>query len=280
MKLRRLLAWLPIERLRHPPPLVAVVRLEGIIGGLGPLRRGLTLARLARGLERAFALDGVDTVALAINSPGGSPVQSALIHGRIRALATEHEVRVIAFVEDLAASGGYWLALAGDEIVADPASIVGSIGVVTAGFGFAEAIERLGIERRVHTAGERKAMLDPFRPETAADVAHLEALQADIHEGFKAIVRERRGTRLKGDDTELFSGAFWTGRRARELGLIDALGDLRAVMRARLGERVRFKVMGDERGWLRRRLGRGGDAWAGNLIAAVEERLWWGRYGL
>lgn len=288
MKLRSLLARLPIERFRNPPPLVAVVTLGGVIGGVGTLRRGLSLAGLARTLERAFTLHGVDAVALTINSPGGSAVQSALIHKRIRALADEHGVPVVAFVEDVAASGGYWLALAADEIHADDASIVGSIGVVASGFGLDKAIERLGIERRLYTAGDRKAMLDPFRAEDPADVAHLTELQGDIHETFKELVRARRGKRLVGDQDELFSGAFWTGRRALEHGLIDGIGELRGVMRARFGEAVRFKRIGEPRQWWRPRLGRLGDPaagaapadWARSVIGAIEERLWWSRYGL
>ena len=282
--------WIPLKRVRDMPPVVGVVRLHGVIGEFGPIRRGLTLSSVARNLDRAFSLDGVEAVALAINSPGGSPVQSALIHQRIRALAREKDVRVFAFAEDVAASGGYLLALAGDEIFADASSIVGSIGVISAGFGFPEAIARLGIERRVHTAGAKKGMLDPFRPEDPDDVARLEAIQGEIHETFSDLVRSRRGDRLTGDSgddagEDLFSGAFWTGRRAQELGLIDGLGDLRSVMRMRYGERVRLKLVGEERGWLRRRFMRGEGAgpafeWAGGLIAAVEDRAWWSRYGL
>lgn len=284
MKLRALLARIPFEPFRHLPPVVAVVRLGGVIGSFGPLRRGLTLAGVARTLERAFRLDGVEAVALAINSPGGSPVQSALIHNRIRALADEHGVRVFAFAEDVAASGGYWLALAADEIFADDSSIIGSIGVVSAGFGFTQAIDRLGVERRVHTAGDKKMILDPFRPEDPDDVARLEAIQADIHESFKQLVRARRGHALAADDDELFSGAFWTARRAQEFGLVDGIGDLRGVMRARYGERVKLKVVGGERGWLRRRLG-GSEAagpvdWVDGLMWAIEARAWWSRYGL
>lgn len=284
MKLRSLLARIPFGPFRHLPPVVAVVRLGGVIGSLGPLRRGLTLAGVARSLERAFKLDGVEAVALVINSPGGSPVQSALIHDRIRALADEHGVRVFAFAEDVAASGGYWLALAADEIFADNSSIIGSIGVVSAGFGFTQVIERLGVERRVHTAGDKKMMLDPFRPEDPEDIARLEAIQADIHDSFKQLVRARRGDALTADDEELFSGAFWTARRARDYGLIDGIGDLRGTMRARYGEHVKLRVVGGERGWLRRRLG-GGEAtgpadWADGLMAAVETRAWWSRYGL
>jgi len=280
MTLRR---FIPIERFRDPPPVVAVLRLAGVIGRIGPLRGGLQLRGLEKQIERAFSLRHLAAVALAINSPGGSAVQSAQIYGRIRALADEKEVPVYAFAEDVAASGGYWLALAGDEIYADAASIVGSIGVLFQSFGLNDAIARLGIERRVHTAGERKGALDAFRPENPEDVAMLEAIQADVHEAFMDAVLARRGDWLKGEESELFSGAFWSGKRALELGLIDGLGDLRSVMRTRFGDRVRFKPVDGERRWWRGRLGVGATdplAIGEGVIAAVEERLIWSRYGL
>jgi signal peptide peptidase SppA len=274
--LRLLMPW------RKPQPTVAVVRLAGVIGGGGPFRRGLTLESLAPRLEAAFSDRRADVVALSINSPGGSAVQSDLIAGRIRALAAEKDKPVTAFCEDVAASGGYWLACAADEIYANASSIVGSIGVIAAGFGFTEALGRLGIERRLYAAGENKGMLDPFQPENPAHVERLKALQGEIHERFKAHVRARRGARLKGDEAERFSGAFWTGTRAKELGLVDDLGDLRGVMRARLGDKVRFRIY-DERRPLLRRLGFAtGDAagLAEGLIAAAEERAAWARFGL
>jgi len=266
-------------------PVVTVVRLHGIIGRVGPLRAGMTLASLEHQIDRAFAPRGLKAVALSVNSPGGSPVQSALIHDRIRKVAEEKDVPILVFTEDVAASGGYWLACAGDEIYADANSILGSIGVVSAGFGFHEAIGRLGIERRVHTAGESKSMLDPFRPEDPDDVARLETIQGDIHASFKDLVRTRRGRRLKGEEEELFSGAFWTGRRALELGLIDGIGDMRTVLRDRFGQKVKIRQVSPARGLLRRRLGLSGAApepaeWAAAAIAAVEERLTWSRFGL
>ena len=273
--------WLDQWRRR---PVVAVLRLTGVIGAIGPLRGGLTLVGLAEALERAFALRNLKAVALAVNSPGGSAVQSALIAKRIRDLAAEKEVPVVAFVEDVAASGGYWLACAADEIFADESSILGSIGVISAGFGFAALLERFGVERRVHVAGARKGMLDPFRAELPEDVARLEALQRDIHDNFKAVVRGRRGARLKADDETLFNGDIWTGRRALELGLIDGIGDLRATLRARFGDKVRLRPVGAEGAWLRRRLRLGAAAreggWARELVAALAERELWSRYGL
>lgn len=281
---------------RTPPPVVPVVRLSGVISAGGGLRPGLSLASLAAVIERAFAVPERPAVALAVNSPGGSPVQSALVAGRIRQLSEEKKVPVLAFCEDVAASGGYWLACAADEIWADPSSIVGSIGVVSAGFGFHELIERWGIERRVHTAGERKALLDPFRPEEPEDVARLKRIQAEIHEQFKDMVRRRRAGRLKAPEEDLFTGDVWTGARALELGLVDGLGDLRSVLRGRFGDKVRLRLVQQDRRWFPRlpRLGApsgapaaeagAAEAWAEGaargLAAAAEERAMWARYGL
>ena len=248
-----LTGWL--RRLRAPPPVVPVVRLTGVIGSAGTFRRGLNLAAIAGPLQRAFATKRAEAVALAINSPGGSPVQSSLIAQRIRDLAEEKGKPVYAFVEDVAASGGYWLACAADEIYVDRSSIVGSIGVISAGFGFQEFIARYGIERRVHTSGERKLILDPFAPEKSEDVTKLEGIQGDIHDAFRALVRERRGDRLKADENALFDGEFWTGAKAVDLGLVDGIGHLRPVLRQRFGDKVQLRVVSAERGWLRRRIG-------------------------
>src|SRR5580704_9427848 len=229
-----------LERLWRRGPVVSVLRFEGVI--MPRQRRGgLSLASHAGAIEKAFALRGLVAVALVINSPGGSPVQSALICRRIRQLAEEKRVPVIAFAEDVAASGGYWLALAGDEIFGEETSILGSIGVISAGFGFTELLGRLGIERRLHTAGERKSLLDPFLPENPADVDRLLALQQNIHQSFKDEVRRRRAGRIDAGDESLFSGDVLTGRMALERGLIDGIGELRAVMRARYGQRVRLR---------------------------------------
>ena len=285
MLLRAFLARLPFSPVSEPPPLVAVLRLTGVIGAMGPLRPGLTLARLAGQIERAFKMKDVKAVALSVNCPGGSPVQSALIAQRIRALAEEKEVKVYAFAEDVAASGGYWLACAADEIFANESSIVGSIGVISQGFGFKELIERHGIERRVHTSGDRKSMLDPFLDEEPKDVNRLKAIQKEIHESFKENVRQRRGDRLKANERTLFSGEFWTGAKGLELGLVDGLGELRQVMRERYGEKVRLRLVDGEPKWWRRRLGlelaaTGPGDWAAGLVAAAEERALWSRFGL
>ncbi len=286
MFLHRLLYRLSGRRLFVPAPVVAVLRLEGIIASRGGFRqRALSLMGLADQIERAFALDGLAAVALTINSPGGSPAQSALIERRIRQLAAEKNVPVLAFAEDVAASGGYWLALAGDEIFATESSIVGSIGVVSASFGFTEVLKRFGIERRVHTAGENKAMLDPFRPEDPDDIARLKALQLDIHDGFKARVRDRRGARLK-EDAEIFTGAIFTGRQAVAKGLIDGIGDLRGVLRDRFGDGIRLQpIVPRGGGWLRRRaVPVAAGSWpaelVGDLVEAVEDRAIWSRFGL
>lgn len=262
-------------------PTVGVLRLSGIIGSSGMGRRtGLALAEQASSIERVFKLSRLKAVALAINSPGGSPVQSALLAGRIRQLAEENEIPVYAFCEDVAASGGYWLACAAEEIYADPASIVGSIGVVSAGFGFTDMLEKIGVERRVHTSGEKKGMLDPFVPEVEDDLARLREIQEDIHEQFKDYVRKRRGTKLIASEDMLFSGEFWTGRRSQELGLIDGLGDLRSVMREKYGEKVNLHLVGGRKRFgLGRLLGGQADL-VDQGIAALEDRAYWSRFGL
>lgn len=260
------------------PPLVSVLRLSGAIG---TGRRGLSLDGLAEDIDRAFAPPDLAAVALSINSPGGSPVQSALIGRRIRALAAEKSTPVLAFVEDVAASGGYWLACAADEITADASSIVGSIGVVSAGFGFTGLIEKLGVDRRVYTAGTSKAMLDPFQAERPEEVTHLKGLQVDIHEQFKQWVRDRRGDRLRGDEADLFEGAFWTGRRALELGLIDRLGDLRGTLRQRFGEKVQIDLVNPPRGpGLGRFIGLDAAVLADGVADMAAERAAFARYGL
>jgi serine protease SohB len=278
------------KRLRGDIPVVPVIRLSGAIGLSTPLRPGVTLAGVARPLERAFGTRRARAVALLINSPGGSPVQSHAIYRRIRQLAEEKGVPVIAFAEDVVASGGYMIACAADEIVCDPSSIVGSIGVVGGSFGFVQLMEKLGIERRLYTSGERKAMLDPFLPEKSDDVDRLKAVQRDIHEDFIALVKERRGARLVGPENDLFSGEFWTGRKAVELGIADSIGDLRSTLRQRFGEDVVTPLIAPARGWLGRvQPGVGAAEWegflhrpsfAGELISALEARALWARYGL
>jgi signal peptide peptidase SppA len=273
------------RRFRVVPPLVTVVRLAGAIGSVAPLRPGLSIAGVAPMLEKAFAATGAKAVALVVNSPGGSPAQSHLIYKRIRALSDEKKVPVLVFIEDAAASGGYMIACAGDEIFADPSSILGSIGVVSASFGLDRFIARYGIERRVHTSGENKAMLDPFRPEHPEDVARLKALQSRIHAMFIDLVKSRRGARLRTDSPDLFTGAFWVGSEAVELGLADAIGDVRTVLRERFGPKVELRVIAPSRQSLLARLFNRQPVPEslldpGALIAAVEERAAWARLGL
>ncbi len=255
------------------PPLVAVVRLSGAIGVGG--RGSLDDVSLAPVLEKAFRKGKPAAVALQINSPGGSPVQSSLIGARLRRLSDELSVPVYAFVEDVAASGGYWLAAAADEIWADESSIVGSIGVISSGFGAHVFLARQGVERRVHTAGESKSMLDPFSPEKPEDVARLKALLGDIHDVFKTHVQTRRGDKLA-DDPSLFTGEIWLARRAADLGLIDGLGHLKPKMQELFGAKVRFREYGRKKPLLSRL----GVRAAEEAMAAVEERASFARFGL
>lgn len=286
----KLMQYLP-ARFRPGAAVVPVVRLSGVIGAVTPLRPGMTLAGVARVLERAFSYRNAKAVALVINSPGGSPVQSRQIYLRIRQLAAEKKLPVLVFVEDVAASGGYMIACAGDEIICDPSSILGSIGVVGGSFGFQEAIKRLGIERRLYTAGAHKAMLDPFLPENPDDVAKLKALQSEIHQIFIALVKESRGARLKGSDDTLFTGEYWAGESSIALGLADSIGDLRSTLRARYGEKVLTPVIAQPTGLLSGLFGRKSpgagqllamESMAGlpdELISAVETRAIWAKFG-
>jgi signal peptide peptidase SppA len=270
-------------KFRSSVPTVTVVRLSGTIGIGTPLRPALTLQGVNDALERAFRRKGIAAVALVVNSPGGSAAQSSLIASRIRRLAEQHKVKTLAFVEDIAASGGYWLSLAADEIYADRNSIVGSIGVVAATFGFVEAMKKVGVERRVYTAGKNKVILDPFLPEKSEDVKRLQELQGDVHETFKQAVRDSRGGRLKESD-DLFSGAFWSGGKALDLGLVDGLGEMHAVLKQKFGDKTEIVEVHKPGGWLQRRLG-GFSAQAGASVAAgvvdeMEVRALWARFGL
>jgi signal peptide peptidase SppA len=268
-------------RWRNDDVVVPVVRVSGVIGSAMRFRPGISMESMAAPLQRAFSYRNSPAVALIVNSPGGTPVQAHLIYKRIRALAAEKQKTVFAFVEDVAASGGYMIAAAADEIIVDPSSIIGSIGVVSAGFGFQDLIARYGIERRVHSAGEKKVMLDPFKPERAEDVAHLESLQREIHALFIDLVKERRGTKLT-NDPDLFSGAFWSGRRGVELGLADRVGDARTVLREVYGDKVSTPIVGARRSlWARFGIpsSLAGDS-ANAIIGAIEERAAWSRFGL
>ena len=288
--LDRLREFVP-SRLRRGTAVVPVVRLSGVIGAVTPLRPGMSLAGIARTLERAFATKNAKAVAVVVNSPGGSPVQSRQIYLRIRQLAAEKKLPVLVFVEDVAASGGYMIACAGDEIFCDPSSILGSIGVVGGTFGFQELIKRIGVERRLYTAGEHKAMLDPFLPENPDDVARVKALQREIHAIFIALVKQSRGDRLKGADDTLFTGEYWAGETSVSLGLADAIGDLRSTLRTRYGDKVLTPVIAPPTGLLSGLLGRksGGAGTLASLegigglpdelISALETRAIWAKFG-
>jgi len=288
IRIEKWMSWIP-ARLRRSRAVVPVIRLSGVIGAVTPLRPGMSLAGVARMLERAFAVKNAKAVALVINSPGGSPVQSRQIYLRIRQLAEEKKLPVLVFVEDVAASGGYMIACAGDEIFCDPSSILGSIGVVGGSFGFQELIKKLGVERRLYTAGAHKAMLDPFLPENPDDVERVKALQREIHDIFIALVKGSRGARLKGADDVLFTGEYWAGETSISLGLADAIGDLRSTLRARYGEKVQTPLIAPASGMLSGLLGRRSPgalmAWEGvsslpeEAISAFETRAIWAKFG-
>ena len=273
-------------------PVVPVLRLTGPIGLATPLRPGLSIATLSAAIEKMFLMSKLPSVALLVNSPGGSPVQSSLILKRIRQLAEENKKKVYVFCEDVAASGGYYIALAGDEIYADTSSIVGSIGVISAGFGFEKAIEKLGVERRVYTAGTSKSMLDPFRPENPSDVARLKQVQQDVHDAFIGVVKDRRAGKLTGHDDDLFNGSFWSAPKALDLGLIDGVSDVRTKMRELHGDKVKLKIVPISSGGLLSRLrrasldslpvpvGMGGSNFTDDFVSTIEARALWSRFGL
>lgn len=264
-----MVSWLPFGKKQ---PLVAVLRFQGAIAAQGGMLSDKGLSQL---IEKAFRRGKPAAVALEINSPGGSPVQSSLIAARIRRLSAEKEIPVFAFVEDVAASGGYWLATAADEIFVDPSSIVGSIGVISAGFGAHDLIGRHGIERRVHTAGTSKSFHDPFQPEAEEDVARLHGLLNDIHDNFKAQVVQRRGERLA-DDPEIFTGSFWIGANAIKRGLADGIAHLVPDMKRRYGDKVRFRRYQAKKSLFRRF----GATAASDVLAGIEERAAFARFGL
>jgi serine protease SohB len=275
------------RRFRADIPVVPVVRLAGVIGFSTPLRPGITLAAVAKQLDRAFAHPRGRAVALLLNSPGGSAVQSHLVFQRIRQLSQEKQRPVFAFLEDVAASGGYMIACAADEIVADPSSIVGSIGVIGASFGFARLIDKIGIERRIYTAGTNKAMLDPFLPENPDHVARLKAIQQDIHATFIDLVKSRRGAKLNGGEPDLFSGEYWAARKGLELGLVDRIGDMRTFLRERFGDKIETPLISAARGLFGRTTPGVGlermldpPGFADELVSALEARALWARYGL
>ena len=269
-----------------PKERVAVIRMSGVIADSSTKRGGISHARYAKVIEEAFDTYNLKAVAVILNSPGGSPAQSALIGDHLRRLADEKDVPLYAFVEDVAASGGYWLACAADDIYAVNVSIVGSIGVISSSFGFKDLIERYGVERRVHTAGKDKNFLDPFLDEKPADVKRLKALQGELHDSFIDWVRVRRGDKLNGEDKVLFEGGFWAAEKALELGLIDGLGEAKATMREEFGEDIKFSEFAPEKGLVSGLIG-GSEAkiglktnWANDIVETLESRTHWARFGL
>ncbi len=266
-----------------PKDKVAVIRMAGVIADSAMMRRaGINHQKFKKIIEDAFECSGAKAVALVINSPGGAPAQCSLISAQIHHLSEEKEIPVYAFVEDVAASGGYWLACCGEKIYAQNSSIVGSIGVISAGFGLDEFIKRYDVKRRIHTSGKDKSFLDPFKPERAEDVARLKEIQSGIHEDFKDWVKSRRGEKLNGSDSDLMEGAFWTGADALEKGLIDDIGDMTSIMKEMFGEDVKFREFGPEKRWLPSLPFAGEDMKADLISEALnvaEERAYWTRFG-
>ena len=259
---------------------VSHLRLTGVIGNVGKFRQGIEYSGQEDIIKKAFSVKKALAVAITINSPGGSPVQSHLIHDFIRYQAKKNKKKVIIFAEDVAASGGYLIACSGDEIYANSSSIIGSIGVISASFGFKNLIEKIGVQRRVYTAGKNKSTLDPFLDEKEEDINRLKNIQLELHEDFINVVEESRGSKLKkNSDIELFSGEFWTGKKAKELGLIDGLGNADQILRQKFGDEVEIKKFGKPKGWLAKKLSTSQDH-TDKLISILEERSIWQRYGL
>lgn len=281
-QIREFLAQLPIPLFQNPAPVVAILPLEGVIGSNSRFSSALNLAGIEEKITQAFDIYNVQAVALAVNSPGGSPVQSELIMRRIQKMSEEKKIPVYAFAEDVAASGGYLISLAAEEIYAHEASIVGSIGVVSSGFGFDKAIEKIGVDRRVYTAGESKSILDPFQPEKEKDIKILKDMQKDIHDFFKNLVKERRGDKLRGTQKVIFSGLFWAGNEALKMGLVDGIGDIHTVMKEKLGDKTKFKRIKEEKGFIKGLLGivGGRKQLSDEILATLETRSIWSRFGL
>jgi signal peptide peptidase SppA len=259
-------------------PIVACVNLSGVIGKDSKLESGLNFSNVAPLLKRAFEIKKVKAVAINVNSPGGSPVQSELIYNYIRELSLEKKIPVYTFAQDVAASGGYWLLLAGDEIYAHNSSIIGSIGVIFSSFGFVELIKKIGVDRRVYTEGKNKAILDPFLPEQPENIEILKEAQRDIFEGFKELVKNRRMGKLKGDEEKLFTGAFWSGKKSVELGLVDEVSDMRSKMKEKFGNKVEIEIISAKKGFLKSFFSE--KLSFENLITKIEERVSFGKFGL
>ena len=258
--------------------IVAHIKLNGVIGNVGRFKQGLDFSGQEEIIEKAFSLKKAKAVAITINSPGGSPVQSHLIYSFIREQAKKNKMKVFVFAEDVAASGGYLIACAGDEIYANSSSIIGSIGVIYSSFGFTELIKKIGVERRVHTAGKNKSSLDPFQDEKKEDIERLKNIQLDLHKDFIDVVEESRGSKLKKDQLELFSGEFWSGNKAKELGLVDGIGNANQILKEKFGEDVVIKKFEKSKGWLSKKLSSSTNQ-MDQFANILEERSIWQRYG-
>jgi signal peptide peptidase SppA len=276
-KIEQLLSCVPF--IGQSKPVVAVMRLDGIIGKVSSIKSGLTLSSLNQRIEKIFKIERLDAICLCINSPGGSPVQSELIANRIISLAKEKDIQVFSFVEDVAASGGYWLACAGNKIFASRSSIIGSIGVISSGFGFQHAIEKIGVERRVYTEGKSKSVLDPFQPVKESDIKIITALQKNIHEHFINHVKERRAGRITQSDDIIFNGEFWNGQTALDFGLIDGIDNLYSFIERRYGDDVKLEYIEEKQSWLQKKFSltklsnQFASDLADNLVPKTEEKI-------
>ncbi len=259
--------------------IVSHIKLNGVIGNVGKFKQGIDFSGQEEIISRAFSVKKAICVAITVNSPGGSPVQSHLIYNFIRQLAKKNNKKVIVFAEDVAASGGYLIACAGDEIYANSSSIIGSIGVIYSSFGFTELIKKIGVERRVHTAGKNKSTLDPFLEEKKEDIERLKKIQLDLHKNFIDVVEKSRGSKLKKSEVELFSGEFWSGNRAKELGLIDEIGDSNQILKQKFGEDVIIKKFEKQKSWLSKKLSSSSNH-IDYLANVLEEKSIWQKYGL
>ena len=262
---------------------VPVIKLSGVIGQGGSLRSGLNMSNLDKIIEKAFSFKKAPAIALLINSPGGSPTQSSLIASKIRSLAIKNKIKVYAFVEDVAASGGYWLACAADEIYIDENSIVGSIGVISPGFGFVQMLKKLGIERRVYTSGKSKSFLDPFKAIKQEDIKRLKGIQEQIHKNFIKYVKKSRGNKIKLKDKNIFNGLFWIGDQAIKLGLADSIGHIESTMKKKYGSKTKIRFIEQKKSFIQKRFSSLANTKlidSSEIIDALEEKAYWARFGL
>ena len=257
------------------------IRLSGVIGSAGRFKQGIDFSGQQEIIKKAFSFKKAKNIAISINSPGGSPVQSHLIHDYIRQLAKKNEKKVIVFAEDVAASGGYLIACAGDEIYANSSSIVGSIGVISASFGFQEAIKKIGIQRRVYTAGKNKSTLDPFKEEKVEDIERIKKLQLELHSDFIEVVKKSRGSKLKDPEkNNTFTGEFWSGSTSMKLGLIDGIGNAEQILREKFGDDIVIKNLEKQKSFIAKKLSSSIDNQIDNIAGVIEERALWQKFGL